>query len=88
VSCNFNTDGCETRPIFFLHHVQLDRLWWEWQQEDPANRLTEYAGEAFSNTGPERLGTLDDHLMFMGLWDDVKVSKVMRTDTDFLCYRY
>jgi tyrosinase len=81
VSCNFNTDGCETRPIFFLHHVQLDRLWWEWQQEDLANR---FAGKAFNNTGTERLGTLDDHLMCMELWDDVKVSKVMRTDTDFL----
>lgn len=27
---------------------------------------------------------MDDHLTFMGLWDDVDVSKVMRTDMGFL----
>ncbi|KAF9872022.1 hypothetical protein CkaCkLH20_10654 [Colletotrichum karsti] len=26
-------------PIFFLHHAQVDRLWWRWQREDPAARL-------------------------------------------------
>lgn len=61
--------------------------WWEWQQEDLVKRLTEHAGKAFNNT-EERSGTLDYHLTFMSLWDDVEVSKVMRTNTNILCYRY
>jgi tyrosinase len=31
-------------PIFFLHHAYLDRLWWQWQQADEANRLTAIGG--------------------------------------------
>lgn len=68
--------------------MQLDRLWWLWQQEDPTNRFMDYAGKAFNNTEPERPGTLNDHLNFMGLWEEVEVSSVMRTDTELLCYRY
>ncbi|KAI9148944.1 Fumarate reductase 2 [Paramyrothecium foliicola] len=30
-------------PLFFMHHTNLDRIWWEWQREDPA-RLTEIGG--------------------------------------------
>lgn len=25
-------------PLFFLHHTNVDRLWWNWQQVDPDNR--------------------------------------------------
>lgn len=30
-------------PVFFLHHTNLDRLWWEWQSQN-ASRLTEMSG--------------------------------------------
>jgi tyrosinase len=33
-------------PVFFLHHAQVDRLWWIWQQKDPMNRMMEYLGPA------------------------------------------
>ena len=32
-----------TDPIFYLHHAQLDRLWWIWQQ-DKLERAHEYGG--------------------------------------------
>ncbi|KAL2812954.1 hypothetical protein BJX63DRAFT_421479 [Aspergillus granulosus] len=31
-------------PIFYLHPAYLDRLWWQWQQADEANRLTAIRG--------------------------------------------
>ncbi|KAH9904384.1 hypothetical protein F4778DRAFT_780352 [Xylariomycetidae sp. FL2044] len=31
-------------PVFFLHHTNLDRLWWEWQSADLAARLTDMGG--------------------------------------------
>ena len=30
--------------MFFLHHGQLDRLWWMWQVADPENRVRKLPG--------------------------------------------
>ncbi|KAI5790277.1 hypothetical protein EDC01DRAFT_616541, partial [Geopyxis carbonaria] len=39
-------------PLFYLHHTNLDRIWWEWQQKDPKKRLKEVSGPL--RPGPER----------------------------------
>ncbi|KAH8670203.1 hypothetical protein BGZ60DRAFT_527687 [Tricladium varicosporioides] len=31
-------------PIFYLHHTNLDRLWWEWQSQN-SSRLTDMTGQ-------------------------------------------
>lgn len=31
-------------PLFFLHHTNLDRLWWQWQQANLTSRLTDMNG--------------------------------------------
>ncbi|GKT65284.1 tyrosinase-like protein [Colletotrichum tofieldiae] len=76
-------------PIFFLHHAQVDRLWWRWQREDPAARLYQYGGSGlrhmFNSRGPS---TIEDKLVSGGLLPDVKVKEVMDTEGDMLCYRY
>lgn len=33
-----NVAGSIGDPLFFLHHTNLDRLWWDWQQVDPDAR--------------------------------------------------
>ncbi|RPA88302.1 Di-copper centre-containing protein [Ascobolus immersus RN42] len=33
-----------TEPIFYLHHANLDRIWWEWQQTNYADRLWDISG--------------------------------------------
>ncbi|ETS80056.1 hypothetical protein PFICI_07585 [Pestalotiopsis fici W106-1] len=33
-------------PLFFLHHTNLDRLWWRWQQDNLPSRLYEMGGRS------------------------------------------
>ena len=34
-------------PIFWVHHGQIDRLWWRWQQAEPSARLADYSGPIY-----------------------------------------
>jgi tyrosinase len=36
--------GSPGEPLFFLHHSNLDRLWWLWQQANLTSRLTDMGG--------------------------------------------
>ena len=36
-------------PLFYLHHTNLDRLWWEWQAVNLTARLYDMSG---GNTPP------------------------------------
>ncbi|KAL2060132.1 hypothetical protein VTL71DRAFT_9954 [Oculimacula yallundae] len=57
-------------PLFFLHHAQLDRLWWKWQQEK-STRRTEY-NTRISKKSQDRTSLKD--LISMGdLAPDVKL---------------
>lgn len=31
-------------PIFYLHHTNLDRIWWNWQKLDLPKRFTDMGG--------------------------------------------
>lgn len=72
--------------MFFLHHTNLDRLFWQWQQADPTKRLNTYHGRANSNTTDA--ASLTDMLDMGGLARNVQVSDVMGTTSGFFCYRY
>ncbi|KAJ0168435.1 Tyrosinase [Colletotrichum tanaceti] len=37
-------------PLFFMHHTNLDRLWWEWQSKD-VSRLTDMSGRNVAVAG-------------------------------------
>ena len=74
-------------PLFFLHHTQLDRLWWKWQQADLAKRLNDYTGRAVFNATNKAAG-LGDLLLYGDLGPSVKVSEIMDTMAGPLCYAY
>ncbi|KAF2676443.1 Di-copper centre-containing protein, partial [Lentithecium fluviatile CBS 122367] len=61
-------------PVFFLHHGQLDRVWWRWQAERSTRRM-EYAG--ISSHGSERLARISDELDMGGLAPGIAVSEVL-----------
>lgn len=86
---DFSSMTAANEPLFFLHHTKIDKLWWQWQSEDFDFRKTEYEGVSFNTTeGRARQGTIHDTLEFMDLWRDTKVSEVMETQNELLCYRY
>lgn len=79
--------SCEgTDPLFFLHHTQLDRLWWLWQRRQPDGGLTAYDGHKERHT--IEMAGLDDVLHYEGLAPDIKVEDVMDIENELLCYRY
>jgi tyrosinase len=79
-----------TEPLFFLHHAQIDRLWWLWQEEDIENRASDYSGTIHNKDGSytDNGVSLDDILQMMGIEGDLTVRDVMNTTNSRLCYTY
>ncbi|KAH8760989.1 hypothetical protein F5883DRAFT_647196 [Diaporthe sp. PMI_573] len=52
-------------PAFYLHHTMLDRVWWMWQMQSPAERIsgpTAVRGTiTFLKSPPSRNASLDDY---------------------------
>lgn len=77
-------------PLFFVHHVQIDRLWWLWQHQDPDKRNHEFFGPLGSENPAlqEGTGSLEDKILMLGLAQDVSVHDVLTTNSEILCYKY
>ncbi|KAJ3040208.1 hypothetical protein HDV00_011305 [Rhizophlyctis rosea] len=79
-------------PMFYMHHTNLDRVWWKWQKADRSGkRYREYAGPivAFDyqntvkgNVTAEYVTGLDE------LGKGVQLKQLMDTKGGFLCYDY
>ncbi|KAM0205509.1 hypothetical protein ACHAPA_008863 [Fusarium lateritium] len=77
-------------PLFFLHHTQIDRLWWIWQQKNPKQRNSDYSGIRILPSGAtqKKPATLKDSMPMLGLGPDKLVSELMTTLSSLLNYRY
>lgn len=77
-------------PLFFLHHTQVDRLWWLWQQQNPSNRTMQYNGNHPSQPdgSPGAPVSLNDKLPMGGLGAQGVVRDYMDTKSAKLCYKY
>ncbi|KAJ7815274.1 hypothetical protein B0H14DRAFT_2848064 [Mycena olivaceomarginata] len=74
-------------PVFYLHHANLDRIWWLWQQQDRKNRLFAISGR--SNVDPPFVNvTLRFGLKMSNLAPLVPIRAVMDTESWPLCYKY
>lgn len=73
-------------PVFFLHHAQLDRLWWVWQNRDHGKRKMMYDGVVAD--GSEVRADVDDRLDMGGLAEGIVVRDVLDVEGGVLCYRY
>ncbi|KAK4211753.1 hypothetical protein QBC37DRAFT_426191 [Rhypophila decipiens] len=72
-------------PLFFLHHTQVDRLWYLWQRASPGARTLAYGGYKWPDYSP---AGLDDIMPMLGLGADAKVRTVMDVNASNLCYKY
>lgn len=86
IAGDFETFTAPYDPVFFLHHTQLDRLWWLWQQRQPNRGLDSYGGHKERHS--VEMASLDDDLHYKGLAPDVKVKDVMDIENGMLCYQY
>ncbi|KAK1833753.1 hypothetical protein QBC39DRAFT_380303 [Podospora conica] len=82
-------------PLFYLHHANLDRVWWSWQKKDK-KRLKDISGPIFMMDYANAQGgnvTLKFPLSMGVSADDVKVGDVMDINAcgkpgGVLCYEY
>ncbi|RYP77635.1 hypothetical protein DL771_001003 [Monosporascus sp. 5C6A] len=76
-------------PIFYLHHCNVDRLWWQWQTADIAARQTEYGGNRYQDDVATDATLYDDVPMVSGFVDEsLVVSDIMWTQSGPFCYTY
>ena len=81
----FNAFYIGLDPIFYLHHANLDRIWWRWQKSAPP-RLFQVSGNT-SISSPGNL-TLDYLLQMGNLGPTVPVRDVMDIHSEPYCYTY
>ncbi|KAJ9223621.1 hypothetical protein DTO169C6_3973 [Paecilomyces variotii] len=88
VQGDFSKVTAPNDPVFFLHHGQVDRVWWIWQQRHhrDGNSLGGYDGISRNNSTVS--AHITDMLDFGGFASDVSVDDVMDTQTGILCYQY
>lgn len=76
-------------PAFFLHHAQIDRTWWIWQNQDLPARLSAIGGTiTMLNSPPSRNGTLQDYIDLGVNAPPIQIETVMNTLAGPLCYIY
>ncbi|KAL0948838.1 hypothetical protein HGRIS_008961 [Hohenbuehelia grisea] len=74
-------------PLFYLHHGNLDRLWWLWQSKDLKKRLKDISGRT-SIDPPFVNVTLDFKLNLGVLAPAIPIRDVMDVRNSPLCYQY
>ncbi|EAQ92917.1 hypothetical protein CHGG_01152 [Chaetomium globosum CBS 148.51] len=82
-------------PIFYLHHANLDRVWWSWQKLNLETRLTDISGPIFLMDYDNLKGgnvTLEFPLSVGVSASNVTVGDVMNIvacgQNGVLCYEY
>ncbi|EUC59434.1 tyrosinase tyrosinase: common central domain protein [Rhizoctonia solani AG-3 Rhs1AP] len=82
-------------PVFHLHHGNIDRLWWLWQEKSETNKNA-YHGGAVQNvssldiypTGQPPWLSKSTRLPTAGMWDTYTIGETLDTRSWPFCYVY
>jgi len=79
-------------PTFWLHHAQIDRTWWIWQNQDLSTRTSAAGGIGGSiymfNDPPTPVGSAADVLDMGVLGLSATIGDMLTTQGGPLCYIY
>jgi tyrosinase len=75
-------------PLFYMHHGNLDRIFWRWQQLDLKTRLHQVGGPIMADDYSGKNVTLDFKVNLGKLGGDLKLSQLLNTEGGELCYTY
>jgi tyrosinase len=78
-------------PIFYMHHANLDRVWWSWQTRNLNARLTDISGPIklmdYANAQAGNV-TLDFQMSMGVLAPNTTVGDTMNIRGGYFCYDY
>ncbi|KAK4122009.1 tyrosinase-like protein [Parathielavia appendiculata] len=76
-------------PAFYLHHAQIDRVYWIWQMLDLENRQGVFGTNTLLNMPPSANTTVEDLIDLSPIAGPVKIKTLMNTVGGTpLCYVY
>lgn len=80
-------------PVFYLHHTMIDRIWWMWQMQDPAERTsgsTAVGGTlAFLNDPPSQNASLENYNEYgYAAGPPRQIKELLSTTSGPFCYAY
>ncbi|KAH0609722.1 uncharacterized protein H6S33_012268 [Morchella sextelata] len=81
-------------PLFYLHHTNMDRLWWEWQKKDLPARLYDISNPIYpfdfpyGNATSRGNVTLEFEMPFREISKTVTIGDTMDIMGETLCYDY
>ncbi|OCL13772.1 Di-copper centre-containing protein [Glonium stellatum] len=75
-------------PLFFLHHGNLDRIFWEWQQKDLKTRLNQVGGPIVPFDYSGQNVTLGFQVNMGKLAGNQTLKTLLNTVGGVLCYTY
>ncbi|KAH8731557.1 hypothetical protein GQ44DRAFT_746267 [Phaeosphaeriaceae sp. PMI808] len=83
-----NASNSPGDPLFYLHHGNLDRVFWTWQQQDLETRLNQVGGPIYrlDYSGPNV--TLDFQVNMGNLAGNATLKDLLDTQGGILCYTY
>ncbi|KAK7941478.1 uncharacterized protein PG986_013865 [Apiospora aurea] len=83
-----NAENSPGDPLFYLHHGNLDRVLWMWQQKDPETRLNQVGGPVVPFDYGGQNVTLDFTVNLGVLAGDATLKQLLDTQSGVLCYTY
>ncbi|KAI4656607.1 hypothetical protein J4E81_009709 [Alternaria sp. BMP 2799] len=83
-----NAANSPAEPLFYLHHANLDRIFWEWQQLDLKTRLNQVGGPIIPFDYSGQNVTLDYTINIGKLAGDRKLKELLDTTAGPFCYTY